>query len=132
VIGKVKGKGRCGHCFGGEWRSTAWPRPQGLRQGAARDLRRRPGGPARQLPPASRLGLEGSGRAILLQDKGQNACFEAFLEAARHEALLQIPFDEIMEVSRVSVGLAEGARAGECLLYKRLLRRFTFSNTAIF
>ena len=52
-------------------------------------------------------GLKGR---TLKQDKGQNACAAAFLEAVRDGGGDPIPFDELMEVSRVTVALAEMAR----------------------
>ena len=41
------------------------------------------------------------------QDKGQNACSQAFLSAIREGGAAPIPFDELMEVARVSVDLAQ-------------------------
>jgi len=40
------------------------------------------------------------------QDKGQRACVAAFLEAVKGNAASPIPFEEIVEVSRVSIELA--------------------------
>jgi len=40
------------------------------------------------------------------QDKGQRACVEAFVQALRTGAPAPIPFDEIVEVSRVAIALA--------------------------
>jgi predicted dehydrogenase len=40
------------------------------------------------------------------QDKGQKACARAFVEAIEGSAAVPIPFDEIIEVSRVSIELA--------------------------
>jgi predicted dehydrogenase/threonine dehydrogenase-like Zn-dependent dehydrogenase len=57
-------------------------------------------------------GWKKAGDRSLRQDKGQNACAAAFLEAVRQGRPSPIPFDEIMEVSRVSVALAEAAREG--------------------
>jgi hypothetical protein len=48
-------------------------------------------------------GWKGAGDRSLKQDKGQNACAAAFLDAVREGRPSPIPFDEIMEVSRVSV-----------------------------
>ena len=45
------------------------------------------------------------------QDKGQKACVKAFVEAVRTGGASPIPFDEIMEVARVTVALGEAARA---------------------
>ena len=42
------------------------------------------------------------------QDKGQNACAVAFLDAVRDGGVSPIPFEEIVEVSRVSVEVAAG------------------------
>src|SRR6185437_3909602 len=43
-------------------------------------------------------------------DKGQSACTAAFLEAARVGGASPIPFDELMEVSRLVIALGEAAR----------------------
>jgi predicted dehydrogenase len=40
------------------------------------------------------------------QDKGQRACVAAFVEATRSGAPSPIPFEEILEVARVSIDLA--------------------------
>ncbi len=45
------------------------------------------------------------------QDKGQKACVKAFVEGVRTGAPSPIPFDEIIEVARVTVALGEAARA---------------------
>jgi predicted dehydrogenase len=42
------------------------------------------------------------------QDKGQKACAKAFVQAIESRAPVPIPFDEILEVSRVSIELAGG------------------------
>jgi predicted dehydrogenase len=42
------------------------------------------------------------------QDKGQKACAKAFIQAIEGRAPVPIPFDEILEVSRVSIELAGG------------------------
>ena len=44
------------------------------------------------------------------QDKGQQACAGAFVSAIEHGRPAPIPFDELMEVSRVSVEIAESVR----------------------
>lgn len=44
------------------------------------------------------------------QDKGQKRCVAAFLKAVEDRAPPPIPFDELMEVSRVSIAIAEGLR----------------------
>ncbi len=44
------------------------------------------------------------------QDKGQKACAKAFVHAIEGRAPVPIPFDEILEVSRVSIELAEAAQ----------------------
>jgi predicted dehydrogenase/threonine dehydrogenase-like Zn-dependent dehydrogenase len=49
------------------------------------------------------------GLRLWRQDKGQRACAEAFLTALRQSGDAPIPFDEIVEVSRVTIRLA---RAG--------------------
>lgn len=43
------------------------------------------------------------------QDKGQKACAKAFVQAIEGRAPVPIPFDEILEVSRVSIDLAGAA-----------------------
>ena len=40
------------------------------------------------------------------QDKGQTACAAAFLDAVREGKSSPIPFDELVEVSRVTIQLA--------------------------
>lgn len=40
------------------------------------------------------------------QDKGQRACTKAFVKAVEQDGPAPIPFDEVMEVSRVSIELA--------------------------
>ena len=40
------------------------------------------------------------------QDKGQNACAAAFLDAIRGGGASPIPFEEIVEVSRTTIGAA--------------------------
>ncbi len=44
------------------------------------------------------------------QDKGQNACVQAFVDALREGRPTPIPFDEIVEVGRVVIALGEAAR----------------------
>jgi len=44
------------------------------------------------------------------QDKGQQACAKAFVDAVRNGAPAPIPFDEVMESSRVSIEVAESLR----------------------
>ncbi len=44
------------------------------------------------------------------QDKGQKACAKAFVQAIEGRAPVPIPFDEILEVSRVSIELAGAVR----------------------
>jgi predicted dehydrogenase len=44
------------------------------------------------------------------QDKGQAACAKAFVEAVEGKRAAPIPFDEILEVSRVCIELAGAAR----------------------
>ena len=46
----------------------------------------------------------------LRQDKGQVACAKAFVKAVETGNTSPIPFDEIMEVSRVSIEIADAAR----------------------
>ena len=45
------------------------------------------------------------------QDKGQNACANAFMDAVKNGGEAPIPFEEIMEVSRVSVELATAGKS---------------------
>jgi predicted dehydrogenase len=45
------------------------------------------------------------------QDKGQKACAAAFVRAVETGAASPIPYEEIVEVSRVSIEVAEGLRA---------------------
>jgi hypothetical protein len=40
------------------------------------------------------------------QDKGQRACAEAFVNAVRQGTSSPIPFEELVEVSRVCIGAA--------------------------
>jgi len=40
------------------------------------------------------------------QDKGQFACAQAFLKAIANNEVAPIPFEEILEVSRISIELA--------------------------
>ena len=42
------------------------------------------------------------------QDKGQKACAAAFVDAVRAGGPAPVPFDEVIEVSRVSIEVAEG------------------------
>jgi predicted dehydrogenase/threonine dehydrogenase-like Zn-dependent dehydrogenase len=44
------------------------------------------------------------------QDKGQQACIGEFVSAVRNGGEAPIPFDELLEVSRVTVALGEAAR----------------------
>jgi predicted dehydrogenase/threonine dehydrogenase-like Zn-dependent dehydrogenase len=54
-------------------------------------------------------GWHGFGKMNLWrQDKGQRACAKAFVQAIESRAPVPIPFDEILEVSRVSIELAGG------------------------
>jgi predicted dehydrogenase/NADPH:quinone reductase-like Zn-dependent oxidoreductase len=45
------------------------------------------------------------------QDKGQTACVQAFIDAVRRGSDAPIPFEEIMEVSRVTIALGSAASA---------------------
>jgi predicted dehydrogenase len=47
---------------------------------------------------------------LLSQDKGQKACVAAFVEAVRSGGPTPIPYEEIMEVARVSIDVAEALR----------------------
>ena len=44
------------------------------------------------------------------QDKGQKACAQAFVDAVRHGGAPPIPFEQLLEVSRVTVALGKAAR----------------------
>jgi len=61
-------------------------------------------------------GLRGWGwpgfRSVRLwrQDKGHVACANAFIEAVRSGGPAPIPFDELIEVSRVTIEVGEAAR----------------------
>jgi len=44
------------------------------------------------------------------QDKGQRACVAAFVDVITHGGATPIPFDELLEVGRVTVDLGEAAR----------------------
>lgn len=43
------------------------------------------------------------------QDKGQQACVAAFLDAIMNDKAAPIPFDELTEIARVTIELAQGA-----------------------
>jgi len=47
---------------------------------------------------------------LLKQDKGQVACARAFIESIKQGASAPIPYDEVMESSRVSIEVAESLR----------------------
>lgn len=49
--------------------------------------------------------------SLMRQDKGQQACAKAFVDAVRGSGTVPVPFEEIMEVSRVSIALANGGAA---------------------
>ena len=42
------------------------------------------------------------------QDKGQKACAEAYVRSVKEDAPAPIPFEEIVEVSRVSIEVGAG------------------------
>ena len=44
---------------------------------------------------------------IWRQDKGQKACVKAFIDAINENGLSPIPIDEIFEISRISIEIAE-------------------------
>ena len=59
----------------------------------------------------SGFGWPGFGHMRLLrQDKGQKACAAAFVRAIEQGADSPIPFDELIEVSRVTIEVAEALR----------------------
>ena len=49
---------------------------------------------------------------LFKQDKGQKACAKAFINAVRDGKPSPIPYEEIMESSRVSIEVAESLRQG--------------------
>ena len=49
------------------------------------------------------------GMRLWRQDKGQRACAEAFVNALQQGGEAPIPFEEILEVSRVTIALAQAA-----------------------
>lgn len=51
------------------------------------------------------------GMRLWRQDKGQNQCVRAFLDAVQHGGPAPIPFEELLEVSRVSIQVGEKARS---------------------
>lgn len=67
-----------------------------------------------QLDNFLRLKLHGwsgeKGAKLWKQDKGQTACAVAFMQSVRGEAPSAIPEDEVFEVSRVSIEVAEALR----------------------
>lgn len=44
------------------------------------------------------------------QDKGQKACVQAFVDAVSGGGATPIPFDELIEIGRITVALGEAAR----------------------
>ena len=48
-------------------------------------------------------------KSLWSQDKGQDACVKAFLDAVRSSAAAPIPLEQIWEVSRLSVEIADAA-----------------------
>ena len=44
------------------------------------------------------------------QDKGQKACVKAFLDSIREGKDSPIPYDELMESSRISIEIANSLR----------------------
>ncbi len=51
-----------------------------------------------------------SKQSLWRQDKGQKRCVAAFLQAVEQDAPAPIPLEEVMEVSRVSIAIAEELR----------------------
>ena len=45
------------------------------------------------------------------QDKGQDACSRAFVEAVRTGGPVPIPLEELLEVARVTIAIARSAQA---------------------
>ena len=50
------------------------------------------------------------------QDKGQNACARAFVDALREGAPSPIPYQQILEVARATFDAAEGAKSAVTIL----------------
>ncbi|WP_422134190.1 Gfo/Idh/MocA family oxidoreductase [Endozoicomonas sp. ALD040] len=50
------------------------------------------------------------GLKLMQQDKGQKACAKAFVDAIRQGAPSPIPFEEVIEVARVSIEVAQSLR----------------------
>jgi predicted dehydrogenase/NADPH:quinone reductase-like Zn-dependent oxidoreductase len=50
------------------------------------------------------------GMKLWRQDKGQSACAAAFVHAVEHGGPSPIPFDELLEVGRATIGIAEALR----------------------
>jgi predicted dehydrogenase len=51
-----------------------------------------------------------SKKSLWAQDKGQDACVQAFLDAIRAGSAAPIPLEQVWEVSRLSVEIADAAR----------------------
>lgn len=51
-----------------------------------------------------------SKKSLWAQDKGQDACVKAFLDAIRAGAAAPVPLEQVWEVSRLSVEIADAAR----------------------
>ena len=72
------------------------------------------GGPVSQLDNFRKLAAFGwpglSNLNLWRQDKGQKACAAAFVHAIATGAPAPIAFDELVEVSRVTIALAESGR----------------------
>jgi hypothetical protein len=47
---------------------------------------------------------------LFKQDKGQKACVKAFLDAIREGNASPIPYNELIESSRISIEIAESLR----------------------
>jgi len=54
----------------------------------------------------------GKGKRSIRQDKGQDGCVSAFLNSVREGKEMPIPFDELLEVSRVMVELGQQTQVG--------------------
>jgi hypothetical protein len=44
------------------------------------------------------------------QDKGQKACAAAFVRAVEQGGAAPIPFEELLEVGKITIGIAEATR----------------------
>ena len=65
-----------------------------------------------QAAPVARYGWPGFSRMNLWrQDKGQDECARAFVEAVRTGEPAPIPLDELLEVARATIAVTKSAQA---------------------